>query len=170
MNEELKAIMSKLDNARAKTPILLLSKAAELFKQYYKNNIIVFNNRLDLNQFEANVNTLQIIELNNVNSYIDVLIDFIDINDYYLVLLVDDKDIDKRLLSRVKVIIKSPYNSDGTCAVLTPNQALDKLKTLDTSENSSFYASYSPSLKYLKNNASSYVSTNKIIQLVGDIL
>lgn len=170
MDEELKAIMSKLDNARAKTPILLVSKAAALFKQYYKNNIVVFNTRLDLNQFDAPTNTLQIIELNNIDGYIDLLLNFIDMNDYYLVLLIDEKDIDKRLLSKVKVVIKSPYNGEGSCAILTPNQAIDKLKTLDTPEDNSFYASYSPSLKYLKNNASSYVSTNKIIQLVGDIL
>lgn len=166
MQEDYKVLLSMMNDAKRKSPILLLGKASRIFKQYYKNPIMSITENDILVENDSNLVIISL-ETGKISRQLD---NFIRKSTKSFIILYDKEDISRELLSLACYIIKLPSKLTSGSNLLTPNEALDKLKTLEDVVMESFYTEFSPSLKFSEKKVSTYISKNKIIKIIGDDL
>ena len=158
---DIRELMEKLSDIKSKVPLLILGNSSTLFKSNYNNNIYNLQNVSG-----CTLDSLVVIDL---DVYYDKLLLLSVISLYSKAIFLkkeDTFDIDDIIM--FKYIIKDDIVSK--CEMLTTQQALDKLKTLDEDlDLNKFYLEHSPSLKYNRRKTSRATSQSKIVSLLGGI-
>lgn len=158
---DIRELMEKLSDIKSKVPLLILGNSSMLFKSNYNSNIYNLQN-----VSECTPDSLVVIDL---DVYYDKLLLLSVISLYSKAIFLkkeDTLDIDDILM--FKYIIKD--DTVSKCEMLTTQQALDKLKTLDEDlDMNKFYLENSPSLKYNRRKTSRATSQSKIVSLLGGI-
>lgn len=150
----------RLTNIETKSPVLLLGDAAKFFKQNYSGNIIKPTNINELINYNNTVIKLTIFDFSSFSSNISSLNTFISNFNKPLIVLTDDINIDAKLLSSFKTIIKFSEKSKSNLSGAT--KALEDWSIEEDKSNfTRFLAKESPELYYYKNK----FNMNKYIDL-----
>ena len=164
----------KLKGIQDKSPVLLVEKAALMFKEEYSKEIYRVENQEELKDLvERFTNTpysglLVIEDISNVWD-MSVLLKFLEEATFPIVLLAykDGDNIGNTIISRIKTYIKYPYESVKS-NLTNAKDALDIWKVeQDKSNQDRFFAQESPELYYLKLKTSKYKCNTKIVDLLA---
>lgn len=164
----------KLKGIQDKSPVLLVEKAALMFKEEYSREIYRVENQEELKDLvESFTNTpysglLVIEDISNVWD-MSVLLKFLEEATFPIVLLAyrDGDNISNTILSRIKTYIKYPYDTVRS-NLTNARDALDIWKIeQDKSNQDRFFAQESPELYYLKLRSSRYKCNTKIVDLLA---
>ena len=164
----------KLKGIQDKSPVLLVEKAALMFKEEYSKEIYRVENQEELKDLvERFTNTpysglLVIEDISNVWD-MSVLLKFLEEATFPIVLLAykDGDNIGNTIISRIKTYIKYPYESVKS-NLTNARDALDIWKVeQDKSNQDRFFAQESPELYYLKLKTSKYKCNTKIVDLLA---
>lgn len=171
MKEEM---FKKLKGIADKSPVLLVNKAALIFKEGYSKEIYHVENQDELKELvERFTNTpysglLVIDDISRVWD-LSVLLKFLEEATFPIVLLAykDTDTLSTTLLSRIKTYIKYPYDVVST-NLTNAREALDLWKVeQDKSNQDRFYAQESPELYYLRLKSNRFVCNTKIVELLA---
>lgn len=164
----------KLSNIKDKSPVLLVEKAALLFREEYSKEVYRVENQEELKELvESFTNTpysglLVVEDISNVWD-MSVLLKFLEEADFPIILLAykDGANIGGTILSRIKTYIKYPYDSVKS-NLINARDALDMWRVeQDKSNQDRFFAQESPELYYLKLKSSKYKCNTKIVDLLA---
>ena len=162
MDDDSKMLIQLLNNLKHKLPLIILGEYSVLFRKLYKDKIYKIEDLDD--SIHSNYVVIDIDDLKDFK----LLTDYLDNSNYGLILLRYKDDLPYELLLKFNFIIKRVNSVDNE--LLNIQQALDKLKLLDENiDMNSFYAKFSPELKYNKRKISKLSSQSKIISLLGGI-
>lgn len=171
MKEEM---FKKLKGIRDKSPVLLVGKAALMFREDYSKEIYRVESQSDLKELvERFTNTpysglLVIEDLSKVWD-MSVLLKFLEEATFPVILLAykDNVNISSTILSRIKTYIKYPYDKSNS-NLTNARDALDIWKVeQDKSDQDRFYAQESPELYYLRIKSTRYKCNTKIVELLA---
>lgn len=147
-------LVKRLKDVRTKSPVLLIGRAATLFKQEYSGEIITPLNideyRQIVHNYDYNItNKLLVFEVFSFLSNTSLLASFLPKLNTPVILLTEDTNINNELLSACKTVIK--YSTEANSALLDAVSAQTKWKEQDDKSNiTKFYAMNSPELYYFK--------------------
>ena len=168
-----KKLYNLLKGIRDKSPVLLVEKAALVFRENYHKEVYRVDNQKELKELvEAftNISYTGLLVIEDISKIYDlsVLLKFLEETNTAVVLLAyqDCASISSTLLSRVKTYVKAPYypiNSNLTNA----KDAIDLWNMEQNKQDQDmFYAQESPELYYLKTKSSRYKCNTKIVELL----
>jgi hypothetical protein len=170
----LEELYDRLKNIKEKSPVLLIEKAAILFKENYSKDIFRVENQQELkdvveNFTNNNYGGVLVIEDLSLVYDLSVLLKFLEESNIPIILLAL-KDCDRlsgTLLSRVKTCIKIPFVSP-TSNLLSARESLD-LWSIEQNkgEQDRFFAQESPELYYLKLKSTRFKCNTKIVELLS---
>lgn len=171
MKEE---IYKRLSNIREKSPVLLIEKAAVLFREDYSREVYRVDSQEELRDLvERFTNTpyqgLLVIEDISKVYDMSVLLKFLEEASFPIILLAykDCVTVSETILSRVKTVIKYPY-SEVRSNLVCAREGIDLWRAeQDKSDQDRFFAQESPELYYLKLKSSKYVCNTKIVDLLS---
>lgn len=167
-------MFKKLKGIRDKSPVLLVGKAALMFREDYSKEIYRVESQSDLKELvERFTNTpysglLVIEDLSKVWD-MSVLLKFLEEATFPVILLAykDNVNISNTILSRIKTYIKYPYDKSNS-NLTNARDALDIWKVeQDKSDQDRFYAQESPELYYLRIKSTRYKCNTKIVELLA---
>ncbi len=167
-------MIKKLKGIKDKSPVLLVEKAALIFKEGYSKEIYHIESQEELkNLVESFTNTpysgLLVIEDISCVWDMSVLLKFLEEATFPIILLAfkDTSSLSSTVLSRIKTYIKYPY--DKVISNLTnARDALDIWRVeQDKSDQDRFYAQESPELYYLRIKSTRYKCNTKIVELLA---
>lgn len=168
-----KELFNLLKGIRDKSPVLLVEKAALVFRENYHKEVYRVENQKELKELIevfTNISYTGLLVIEDISRVYDlsVLLKFLEETTTPVVLLAyqDCASLGNTILSRVKTYVKAPYspiNSNLT-------NAKDALDLWNMEQNKSdqdrFYAQESPELYYLKTKSNRYKCNTKIVELL----
>lgn len=171
MKEEL---FNRLSGIKDKSPVLLIEKAALMFKENYSKEIYRIDSQEELkNLVESFSNTpysglLVVEDISNVYD-MSVLLKFLENIDFPIILLAysDNNNITNTIISRIKTLIKIPYDSVKSNLV-GAREAIDMWNIeQNRMDQDKFFAQESPELYYLKLKSRKFKCNTKIVDLLS---
>ena len=158
MNSIAKSLAKKLKDIHSKTPLLIIGKAREIFKDNYKNKVYSSN---------------EIEEIDTSNLYfLDLEEDISKINDIDIsnaVVLIKN-DLDLNYINVFNYVLKIVNRDNTNCSLVNIAKAIESFKVSEDSDEASYCSYISPEYYYLKKKSSSFKSNSKIINLLGEII
>lgn len=170
----LESLFNRLNNISTKSPVLLIEKAALLFKENYSKEIYRVDTQEELKYLvETFTNTpynglLVIEDISNVYD-MSVLLKFLENIDFPVILLAysDNSNITNTITSRIKTLIKIPYDSIKS-NMISAREGLDLWSMeQNKSDQDKFFAQESPELYYLKLKSRKFKCNTKIVDLLS---
>ena len=164
-------MLERLSNIREKSPALLVDRAAVLFKENYSGEIYSVETQEELKNFVETFSNMEysgILVVEDISKVYDLstLLKFLEEIKTPIILLAykDSANINSVILSRVKTLIKFPYDMSKSKSI--PAKDAISLWNQDLDQDK-FYADESPELYYLKAKSSKYVCNTKIVDLLS---
>lgn len=159
--KDIRELMEKLSDIKSKVPLLILGSSSILFKNNYNNKIYSLQEAS-----EYTGDNLVVIDLDADYDKLLLLDVITRLKNVIFLKKCDNLCINDMLM--FNNIIKEDITSN--CDILSIQQALDKLKTLDEDiDLEKFYLNFSPSLKYSRRKVSKATSQSKIVSLLGGL-
>ncbi len=164
----------KLKGIASKSPVLLVNKAAILFREGYSKEIYHVENQEELKELvERFTNTPYsgVLVIDDISKIWDlsVLLKFLEEATFPIILLAykDTNTLSTTILSRIKTYIKYPYDVVST-NLTNAKDALDIWRVeQDKSNQDRFYAQESPELYYLRIKSTRFKCNTKIVELLA---
>ena len=172
MDEYKQMFKVSLRGAIHKTPLLLIGYAAKLFRDEYRGEIYHIENNEDLKEIMSYVmyndyNNLIVLDDISLIQDKSLLLKFIEDAQFQLIMLASQDKFDRTFLSRIKLILKYPYDTKTEYIQNNINDILGRIEQNKDLKNDKFLAENSPELYYYFLRTSSYVSNTKIIRLLS---
>lgn len=178
---ELDTLIDKLSNIREKTPMLLLEKASTIFRNNYRGEIYSIEGvdaarELVEKFYGLPIDKLIVISLDNItytNKTLSIMLKFIEDSIYNnLVFLSSEDIISSTFMSRIKYIVKIPFNKGANNKLLSASEAQSYYNTIRKHGNRDrsidmIFAEESSDLYHYYYITQKYILKSKYISLLG---